>query len=358
MVALHTGTLPEDTVHALSARGIPLQRVPHLEPPPLSSAFHGGNGNGTAGTWYPHDSRFRECFTKLAVFSLTGYARITLLDADMLVLRNMDDLFDIPLDTTDRLFAATHACVCNPLRLAHYPPDWIPANCAFTQQQQQQQQQDRDQDRDRDKDKTQTQPQTTTEAPPSKGSLGILNGGLVSLTPSGALTAQIGEYLTSAATATPANLPFADQSLLSNLFRGRWVPLPYFYNALQTMRWRGVHDALWRDGEVRCVHYILGQGRKPWESKPENTEEGGRRRRRRLESGDSMVNGGAMKKGVAEREEGGGGGGRQRGQTKEQESKQNGNKEEQEIGDDGTMRRWWREIDGERRLWEAENEIA
>ncbi|KAJ4302378.1 hypothetical protein N0V88_002522 [Collariella sp. IMI 366227] len=56
--------------------------------------------------FYPHDPRFRDCFTKLAAFSLTGYSRIVLLDADMLVLRNMDELMDVPLDGEKRLFAA------------------------------------------------------------------------------------------------------------------------------------------------------------------------------------------------------------------------------------------------------------
>ncbi|KAL2758011.1 glycosyltransferase family 8 protein [Sodiomyces alcalophilus JCM 7366] len=52
-------------------------------------------------------------------------------------------------------------------------------------------------------------------------------------------------------------------SLLSDLFRGRWVPLPYVYNALKTLRWPGVHDAIWRDDHVRVVHYILAP--KPWD---------------------------------------------------------------------------------------------
>lgn len=60
-----------------------------------------------------------------------------------------------------------------------------------------------------------------------------------------------------------ASMDFADQSLLSDLFRGRWVALPYVYNALKTLRWEGVHDAIWRDEEVKNVHYILSP--KPWD---------------------------------------------------------------------------------------------
>jgi len=52
------------------------------------------------------------------------------LDSDMLVMKNMDELMDIELDLADtdgegkRVFAASHACVCNPLKKPHYPKDW------------------------------------------------------------------------------------------------------------------------------------------------------------------------------------------------------------------------------------------
>lgn len=59
---------------------------------------------------------------------------------------------------------------------------------------------------------------------------------------------------------------FPDQELLSEAFRGRWVPLPYVYNALKTMRPGDVHGAIWRDEEVRNVHFIFGV--KPWQEKP------------------------------------------------------------------------------------------
>lgn len=47
------------------------------------------------------------------------------------------------------------------------------------------------------------------------------------------------------------------------MFAGRWVGLPYIYNALKTLRWEGVHDAIWRDDKVKNVHYILSP--KPWD---------------------------------------------------------------------------------------------
>ncbi len=52
------------------------------------------------------------------------------LDSDMLVMKNMDELMDVELDSPDndgsgqRVFAASHACVCNPLKKPHYPKNW------------------------------------------------------------------------------------------------------------------------------------------------------------------------------------------------------------------------------------------
>lgn len=65
---------------------------------------------------------------------------------------------------------------------------------------------------------------------------------------------------------TSANYDFADQSLLGDIFHGRWVALPYIYNALKTLRYDGVHHQIWRDDEVKNVHYILNP--KPWDEKP------------------------------------------------------------------------------------------
>ena len=58
-------------------------------------------------------------------------------------------------------------------------------------------------------------------------------------------------------------LEFADQSLLLDLFSDRWVSLPYTYNALKTSR--ETHAAIWRDNEVKNMHFLLSP--KPWDEK-------------------------------------------------------------------------------------------
>lgn len=94
-----------------------------------------------------------------------------------------------------------------------------------------------------------------------------MNGGLQVVNPSKAVYDLI---LTTLDQPQTADYAFADQSLLSDLFRGRWVALPYIYNALKTLRWKGVHDSIWRDEEVKNVHYILAP--KPWSSKDVHNE--------------------------------------------------------------------------------------
>lgn len=117
-IALYTSTFPQEGLQVLESRDIPHQRVPHVVPA-------GG------GRQYAHDPRFQDTWTKLVAFSLEQYDRIVLLDGDMLIRRNMDELMDLELDGPElllegrgRVFAAAHACACNPLRKGHYPIHW------------------------------------------------------------------------------------------------------------------------------------------------------------------------------------------------------------------------------------------
>ncbi|EMD94301.1 glycosyltransferase family 8 protein [Bipolaris maydis ATCC 48331] len=240
LIVLYTDELPAEAHEALDRRGIRKRHVPYLLP--------------SAGNDYSNDPRFYDCWTKMVPFGLTEFERIVQLDSDMLVMRNMDELMTIKLDSPalegkgDRVFAASHACVCNPLKRAHYPSDWVPENCAYTHQHGK-------------PDEAQT-----TGSPCTTG-LQYMNGGLQVVNPSKAVYDLILKTLDKPQTADYA---FADQSLLSDLFRGRWVGLPYVYNALKTLRWKGVHDSIWRDEEVKNVHYILAP--KPWNGKEVHNE--------------------------------------------------------------------------------------
>lgn len=236
LVALYTDTFPAEGHAALDARGIPKEHVKYLLPKVSKD--------------YTNDPRFYDCWSKLTPFSLDHYDRVVQLDSDMLVLHNMDELMEMHLDPPsaegkgNQVFAASHACVCNPLKKPHYPKDWIPANCAFTSQH--------------------ADPETAqhTGAGPTAG-LGMPNGGLQVVNPSKAVYNLILDQL---ANESSMSYDFADQSLLSDVFWGRWVALPYIYNALKTMQTAGVHDQIWQDDKVKNIHYLLSP--KPWDEAP------------------------------------------------------------------------------------------
>lgn len=116
LIALYTDAFPEEGHAALKSRSIPAKKVAYLLP--------------SVEKDYSNDPRFYDCWSKLTPFSLVEYDRVVQLDSDMLVLQNMDELMEMDLDAPsaegkgDRVFAASHACVCNPLKKPHYPKDW------------------------------------------------------------------------------------------------------------------------------------------------------------------------------------------------------------------------------------------
>ncbi|KAJ5566329.1 Glycosyl transferase family 8 [Penicillium sp. DV-2018c] len=221
-IAFYTSTFPAEGLSILAARNIKAQLVPSIRPNlSLSTAA------------YAQDPRFAETWNKLVVFSLEEYERVILLDGDILIRRDMDELMEVPLDGEKRVFAAAH--------LIHTtttgPPKTAP-----------------------------TQPNTPIPQrhkkpphPPETG-VGMLNSGVLVVQPSSHFYAEIENGLRDIARIEKYTFP--DQELLSDVFRGRWVALPYVYNALKTLRMKGVHDVIWRDGEVRAVHYIFAK--KPW----------------------------------------------------------------------------------------------
>ena len=124
-IAFYTSSFPAEGLKILQSRGIQSQWVPNVI---LSSTRE-----------YTQDPRFADTWTKLVVFSLEEYERVVLLDGDILVRRNMDELMEMELDskkeledgTAKRVFAAAHACACNPMKKPHYPAHWYAPQVPF-----------------------------------------------------------------------------------------------------------------------------------------------------------------------------------------------------------------------------------
>ncbi|POY74137.1 hypothetical protein BMF94_2949 [Rhodotorula taiwanensis] len=223
LVVFATKELPQDARDILGRRGIHVREIEYLQPPPDKQA-----------NLDEHDLRFQDTWTKLRVFEMAEYDRLVLLDSDMLCLRNMDELLEMPLD--EGWIAATHACTCNPRKLSHYPSDWVPENCGHTQAKL-------------------TTPLAASDF--SRPTHDRLNSGAVVLRPSKATFDGIVSFLH-----TDERVPtykFPDQDLLADYFKDKFLPISYRYNALKTLRY--CHAPMWRDEDVKNVHYIL---KKPW----------------------------------------------------------------------------------------------
>ncbi|WVQ97137.1 hypothetical protein IAU59_004247 [Kwoniella sp. CBS 9459] len=234
LIAMTTSSLSASARDLITSSSIPILEVNHLMP---SQGQHGG--------FDPSFSRFDDTWTKLQVFGLDQFETLIMIDSDMIFLKDMDELFDLELPGKDWI-AAAPACVCNPLKLAHYPKDWIPANCQYRHQ---------------TPYTTVSEPPIPSPAPDSPRTSHLLNSGLVILHPSRQTLQQIIHHLNTSPTI--AHVHFADQDVMAEVFRGRWKPLPWWCNALKTLR--AVHKDVWRDEEVRLIHYILD---KPWHRRP------------------------------------------------------------------------------------------
>ncbi|KAF8642318.1 hypothetical protein AX16_009588 [Volvariella volvacea WC 439] len=228
LVVMVTPALPQDAKNALHRRGIITREVQLLK---LEEGKH---------ALAAHDARFEDTWTKLRGFGLVEYERIVLLDCDMIILKNMDELLEMDLPKDE--VAAAHVCACNPRKLAHYPADWIPKNCAHTAV----------------TNPLALPPRATAESPRPYSQL---NSGTVVLNPSAELASGVNNFLFTHEKIHEFSFP--DQDLLTEYFRGKWRPLNWYYNALKTLR--HIHPQEWDDNEVRCLHYILPD--KPWHSR-------------------------------------------------------------------------------------------
>ncbi|MFC0139751.1 glycosyltransferase family 8 protein [Erwinia mallotivora] len=179
--------------------------------------------------------RFSEMWTKLNIWRMTEFERIVFLDADMLVTRNMDELFELTLP--EGWIAACHACRCNPGKIASYPKSWRPENCFYSY----------------------CRGEEHTEQPDEVEN--YLNGGLLVVKPDQQVFEDMMQHLRSLDDLS--HYLFAEQDFLNNFYHQRWQPLPWIYNALKTLPFQ--HAAIWDMAKVKNIHYIID---KPWEKAP------------------------------------------------------------------------------------------
>ncbi|WP_239340986.1 CmcI family methyltransferase [Frankia sp. CiP3] len=162
-----------------------------------------------------------DSWTKLAMWNFEEYDRLVWLDADMLVLHNMDELFDVPIDTGT--IAAAPQRLCNALHFDNFPAYFRVEHCPYHGRSQQ---------------------------------LRRFNAGLLVATPSTAMYKE----LTGAIHKREINqMHFAEQDLLNEYFADSWHALDYVYNATKGIS--RAHPELWNLDVIKNLHYV---GQKPW----------------------------------------------------------------------------------------------
>jgi len=216
LVVMVTDAIDAGTRAALQAAGCVIKPVAPLMPDSALEQHYAS-------------AQFGEVWSKLRAWELTDYERVVFLDADMLVLQNMDELFT--LDIGKYALAACHACRCNPNQIASYPASWQPENCHYTWH-----------------DRGEAAPATLDA---------YLNGGFLVLKPDNAVFSWLQQKVQEIDDLK--RYPFSEQDLLNEVFAGRWLPLSYIYNALKTLPFQ--HSAMWQQDKVKNLHYILA---KPW----------------------------------------------------------------------------------------------
>ncbi|CAF0958360.1 unnamed protein product [Didymodactylos carnosus] len=175
--------------------------------------------------------RFIHGWTKLRAFQMIDVCdKCVMMDADIIVLQNMDELFELEDNPN---FAAVQTCICNPAKNPLYPDYWKPQNCPYTHEQ---------------------HSHSSAEVD-SRGRM--FNGGLFLLHPNQTV---FEEMLVALNTWDLSLFKFSDQDFLNKFYHTTWRRLPYVYNTLKTFS--KTHPYLWNETKIKAIHYILA---KPWD---------------------------------------------------------------------------------------------
>ncbi|ESZ99343.1 glycosyltransferase family 8 protein [Sclerotinia borealis F-4128] len=208
--------------------------------------------------------RFAHTWTKLQVFSLyrDGWERICFLDADIMIMGSMDELLlnvvlSIPgvQGEKGKRLAANHVCVCNLENDNWAPSTWTHQNCAYTSSPSTALPL-------RNVLRTNRLPEENVQSVPASGTgpptHTLLNSGLFVFEPSVETWNDMWRFISSNRAALDT-YQFPDQDFLTEWWRDRWISVGWKWNALKT--WRYWHPEMWRDEDVRGLHYIVD---KPW----------------------------------------------------------------------------------------------
>lgn len=247
IIIQYTSALSEDCIDCLQnlAAIYPLCRTQLVQPISLPKDLK------------PVAGRFDDTLTKLRAFEPMDDSHtlaalqlhqtpeaVCFLDADIMIFKNPDNIFDIPRPGPDWILAH-HACVCNVDNDPWAPPEWNVENCPCTPLVH---------------PSALKAPVPQAKTPGQEITYQLLNSGVFVCTPTREVWERIDNFrLTDPRVAT---FTFPDQNFMDVFFKDRWLPLGWQYNAMKTHRYW--HSAAWRDDEVVALHYIVD---KPWQKR-------------------------------------------------------------------------------------------
>lgn len=215
LIVMVTPSVPQKTRAQVASLG-PGCEMREVEPLPLP--------RGTGGRPQYACAHFGDCWAKLRMWEWEGeFERVVYLDADMLVLKNIDELLETaPSDGMS--IRAVQECFCpvvsrKPLCAYHRPlapPPWP-----------------------------------------------YFNAGLMVLTPS---VETLRHMVSSLGECDLSGFPFAEQDFLNGYFAGHWERLPWTYNASKAIyachRGGSGSKGVWSLSDAKVLHFTMA---KPWD---------------------------------------------------------------------------------------------
>jgi hypothetical protein len=217
LVVMITASVAADTRAKLTALGSDTCIVREVEPLPLPC--------GTGGQPRYACAHFADCWLKLHMWEWESeFELLCYLDADMLVLKNMDELLERrppPL-----CLRAVPECGCVSMRSQ--------GRCFYSAAQ-----------------------AVASGGSGDGGSTLYFNAGLLVLTPNRAL---LRTMMTALETCDLSAFAYAEQDFLNLFFRHRWEALKWTYNATKGLYAKHRED-VWDLAQVRNLHYTMA---KPW----------------------------------------------------------------------------------------------
>jgi alpha-N-acetylglucosamine transferase len=184
---------------------------------------------------------FAEVWTKLRVWQEVEFDQAVYLDSDMLILQNIDELFDV-----EAKLASAQACICNPFKVPRVSPFFTPQACPYSEH-------------------------NLTPELLATGAVDLarldprgryFNAGFFCFRPD---KREFDKMMRALETWDDSETAFAEQDFLNVLYAGQWQAVPYIYNTLKT--WDHAHPAVFDLTKIKVLHYIRA---KPWQNDPTN----------------------------------------------------------------------------------------